>query len=179
MNAMNIIDGYVELSIKKDELKSTINNVDSAYEKPLEQNSQGINASSNEVTEPIDDVNYELDRINYLLNRSHQNYLFILSTMSKIQLSEIYNKIAIKIDEIQRFLEEIRIKRNFAISKGKIAREENNFAEEKIYSDISTDCFIESNKLKPSLKCYLSFLSDLEKRIAKADDVSILPVGRI
>ena len=71
MNIMNIIDSYVELSIKKDELKNIIQgNITN-----LEQKNDGVqvvNTSSPEDINQDKKDQIDLDRINYLLSRSHQ-----------------------------------------------------------------------------------------------------------
>ena len=88
----------------------------------------------------------------------------------------IYNRL---IEEIERKIEELSQRRSWATSKGDTAFANHNFEEEQEYNRISSDCYVEIERIKPTLHYYESFVNDLNYHSNKKVDNDFGPTGPV
>ena len=83
---------------------------------------------------------------------------------------------SVKKADIERKLEDLSQRRNWASSRGNTAFANHNFQEEQEYNRISSVCYFEIEKIKPILIYYKSFANDLSYHANKKLDNDFGPI---
>lgn len=172
MDIISVIEKYIELSVRRDNLKNTIENSkrDYAYAK-IEgdmafydgdyQLEKGYNNSASTHIETQEKSEKELSQVEQLLEFARQIYTKTVQSLDELQLKEAAMTMSVKKTDVERKLEELTQRRIWANSKGDIAFSNHNFQEEQEYNRISSDCYEKIERVKPTLHYYETFINDL------------------
>jgi len=77
---------------------------------------------------------------------------------------------AVKKTDDERKIEELSQRISWATSKGDTAFANHNFEEEQEYNHISSDCYVEIERINPTLHYYESFINNLNYHANKKVD---------
>lgn len=172
MDIVNIIDKYVEISVKRKNVEKQISNMDEGIlhsqiksedafrERDFKLEEVYIKANT-KYKQMRDNLEKELVQVIKELENIHQLYLQKVNSMSKNEIEEASVQCSLKINEIDNNYEEISKRREFAIEKGSEAFKNHNYADEQKYNEIADESYKEMEKIKSSLYYYNSFVSDL------------------
>lgn len=175
MDIMSIIDKYVEISVRvqklQEEIESEKRGINYAqiegdmafYEKDYDLERR-YNNSANWHKKNVTNAQHELSQAKQLLEFVHQKYEQAIETMDPIQIKETAIKVSAKKEEIERKIEQLSQRRSWAQSKGDDAFKNHNFNEEQEYNKISSDCYLEIERISPSLHYYNAFVANLDYR---------------
>lgn len=176
MDLMTIIDKYITLSIKRDDLNKIISNCDrninyaiasgdEAFSEGMYKLEKSYNDSVNDSKYRKVNASYELARVNVLLQEVHGLYT---KTVSEMRTKDLEDNKLLCFSEILRLeasINELEQRRKFAMEKGDEAFKINSFYQEEFYNNICNECFEKIEDLKPKLHYYKSFELDLQNRL--------------
>ena len=175
MDIMSIIDRYVERSVRVQKLQEKIESENRGvnyaqiegdmafYEKDYDSEKR-YNNFANWHKKNITNAQHELSQAKKILEFVHQQYEQTIETMDLIQIKETAIKVSAKKEEIERKIKHLSQRRKWAQHKGDDAFKNHNFNEEQEYNTISSDCYLEIEKISPSLHYYNAFILNLDYR---------------
>lgn len=172
MDIMNIIDKYVEISVKRQRVENSISHIDQSiwhtkikgegafreHDFKLEEEYNKANDYYKQMRENLDK---ELAQVMQELENIHQIYLQKIDSMSKDEIEDASVQCSLKIDEKNKIMEELSEKREFAIQKGNEAFKNHNYTDEQKYNEIAVESYKEVENIKTSLIYYNSFVYNL------------------
>ena len=178
MDIIDIIEKYIELSVRRDNLKNTIENSkrnyayakiegDMAYNEKDYKAEKSYNDSARSSIMLQEQSEKELAQVEQLLEFTHQKYEEKVRSLNELELNEALVTMSVKKSELERHITELSQRRSWAISKGDAAYANRNYDEEREYNHISSECFSEIERLKPTLHYYEAFVNDLNNRLNK------------
>ena len=188
MDIIAVIEKYIELSVRRDNLKNTIENSerfynyakiegDMAFHDGNYQSEKGYNDSARHHIETQEQAEKDLSQVEQLLEFTHQTYTRAVESLDELQLKEAAITMSVKKTEVERKIEELSQRRNWATSKGHTAFANHNFEEEQEYNRISSDCYVEIERIKPTLHYYKSFVNNLNYNANRKVDNDFGPTG--
>ena len=190
MDIITIIEKYVELSVRSDALKKTIKDSkdfytyakiegDMAfYEKDYELE-KSYNNSARYHIETQGKAENDLAKVDELLAFVHNAYKEAVQSLNGIELKETAITIESKKADIERQIEALSQRRNWATSKGDVAFASHNFQEEQEYNRISSECYFEIERMKPMLYYYSLFVNDLKHSADRKNNQYLGPTGPV
>lgn len=181
MDLITVIDKYIEISIRRDNLNKTIESEkdgyayakiegDMAFSEGDYERESGYNTSAIMHKERQASAEKELEQVAQLLEFTHQTYISAVSSMDSIQLKEAAITMSVRKKDIERQIEELSQRREWARLQGDKAFASHNFQEEQEYNKISSECYFEINKVEPKIRYYQSFANDLDFRADKVNE---------
>ena len=181
MELITIIDKYIELSIRRDNLNRAIQNEkdgyayakiegDMAFYEKNYESEAGYNTSARMHRERQASAEKELSQVIQLLEFTHQTYIAVVSGMDSIQLKELAITMSVRKEDAERQIEELSQRREWARANGDVAFANHNFESEQEYNKISSECYLEIGKVKQLLNYYKSFANDLNFRANKVNE---------
>ncbi len=190
MDIIAVIEKYIELSVRRDNLKNTIENSkryynyakiegDMAFYDGDYQLEKGYNDSARRHIETQKKAEKDLSQVEQLLEFTHQTYTRTVESLDEVQLKEAAITMSVKKTDVERKIEELSQRRSWATSKGDTAFANHNFEEEQEYNRISSDCYVEIERIKPTLHYYESFVNDLNYHSNKKVDNDFGPTGPV
>lgn len=190
MNIITLIEKHIELCVRRDDLDKLIKNSNDSYQYAKVEGDLAYNAKDYESEKRYNDsaryykeeqykAEREVAQLDQLLNVSYQNYIDAVEKLDATKLNDAAMILTIKKEETLRRIEELAERRAWAISKGDVAFAEKNYEEEKEYNRISSECYIETQRIKPLIYYYDKFIRDLNYRanINKGNDFG--PTGPV
>lgn len=172
MDLISIIENYVELGIRKINLERDIANF-IKYQKCSEieggiafsegdyDRESSYNYSVKVYSDREADARKELNQVIQLLDFAHQSYNDVLSTMDEDRIIEVIDRIQTKREDLQRQIDELSKRKEWANGNGDIAFSIRDYSLEKEYNNISSECYREICKLQPRVLYYQSFIENL------------------
>lgn len=181
MDLITVIDKYIEISIRRDNLKETIESEkdgyayakiegDMAFSEGDYEREAGYNTSARMHKKRQAGAEKELEQVAQLLEFTHQTYISAVSSMYSIQLKEAAITMSVRKKDIERQIEELSQRREWARSQGDIAFANHNFQEEQEYNKISSECYFEIKKVEPKIRYYQLFANYLNFRADKVNE---------
>lgn len=178
MDILTIIEEYIGLKIRKDNLNSSINSEtrgqyyakvegDIAFNDGNYAREMGYNASARSYAQKIEEAKRDLEQIERLIEFTNQSYVTMVSSMTSSQLSETASIVSFRKYEIQRQIQQISERRTWAKQKGDEAFANHQLQEELEYNRISSECYITLNELEAKARGYQSIIDDLTRRSGK------------
>lgn len=190
MDIITIVEKYVELSARRDNLKNTIENSKRDYANAKIEGDMAFyvgdyqsdiihSISAREHLETQKSAEKDLAQVEQLLLFTFQTYTKAVQSLDEIELKEASITMSAKKADVERKIEELSERRKWAISKGDVAYSNQNNEEVQEYNHISTDCFLEIERIKPTLVYYQYFIKDLNYRANKKLDEDFQPTGSV
>jgi len=186
MALLNLIEEYVNLVVKKQNLEKIIEDCnrniiyarhkgDTAFANKNYELEKAYNMSVRDSKEKKYKSASTLININNKLNNIHQIYLQTVTSMSDKDLVETINIISRKVCTLGSELSILETKKEEASKNSEVAYANKNYELEYKYNDISKECYKEMEKTISVLSCYKSFITDLKFRVDKQPEA--IPVG--
>lgn len=178
MDIINIIDKNIELMIRRDALKNTIDNSkryhfyakiegDIAFNAGNYQLENAYNNSSRYHVSTQEAAEKELAQVEQLLEFAKQKYNEAIQSLDVFQLKEAYTTMSVRKTDIERKISDLSCRRSWAISMGDTAFNNHNFEEEQNYNRISSDCHVEIEKNSELLRFYEMIIKDLNNHMGR------------
>lgn len=176
MDLISIIENYVELGIRKINLERDIANFkkfqkyseiegDIAFNEGNYERENSYNYSAKVYSEREADAHKELNQVIQLLDFAHQSYNDVISGMDEDRIIEVIDRIQTKREDLQRQIDELSKRKEWANENGDTAFSNQDFALEREYNNISSECYREICKLQPKVLYYQSFVENLFYKI--------------
>lgn len=173
---VDVIENYIEISIRRDNLTETIENSKKMYNYAKKEGDFAFydgdyqlevsyNVSAKQYKDRQESAEKDLDQVNRLLKHNIEEYRDTISLLNSDELKETSVVIKNKTTDIERKIEQLSERRKWASHKGDIAFLNSNIKEEEEYNKISSECYIEISKLEPRKKYYQSFATDLNVKL--------------
>jgi len=181
MDIITIIEQYIELSVRHDRLNNAIQTEEDGYNYAKIEGDMAYydknyklermyNDSARNHREMKQNAEKELLQVQQLLAIIHATYTETVESLSASQLNEAAITLSVKKAEVERRVNELSQRREWARSKGDIAYNERNFSEEQEYNRISSECYLEIRKIEPTIHYYEAFINNLNYHASKKVD---------
>lgn len=175
MNILDIINDYVDISVKWQRLNSSKHDEELSRASALSgaNDTRGVSSlkikktlleSADEHSAKIQDIKAELAHIEMLLEHTHAIYNKAVEEMTYDALMQVFHTLLERVNIIKRNIAELEKKRNWATKEADLAFRNHNYQEEKYYSDIAVECFLSIQKESESIIFYQNFIKDLEAK---------------
>lgn len=190
LNTITVIDKYVELCVKRERLKTTIDNAKKGHHYAKTEGEMAFyngdyklekkyNDSAGYYIQTQEKAAKDLAHIEQLLEFTHQVYTKAVQSLDAVELKDLAITVAEKKTDNERQVEKLSQRSEWAVSKGKEAFASKKFEEERKYNSIADDCYREVGKIEPTLDYYGSFINELniqadkkvERDFGKSDPV--------
>lgn len=190
MDIIAVIEKYIELSVRCDNLKNTIenskryyNNVkiegNIAFHDEKYQSEKYYNDETIHHIETQKKAEKNLSQVEQLHEFTYQTYTRAVESLDEVQLKEAAITMSVKKTDVERKIEELSQRISWATSKGDTAFANHNFEEEQEYNRISSDCYVKIERIKPTLHYYEYFVNDLNYHANKKVDNDFGPHGPV
>lgn len=190
MDIIAVIEKYIELSVRRDNLKNIIENSkryhkyasnegDIAFYDKDYKSEKRYNDSARRHIEIQEKAEKILTKVQELLEITHQTYMTTLQTVTESQIIAVSTTISAKKTDAERQIANLSQRIDWADSKGDTAFANRNFEEEQEYNHIASECYIEIEKIKPKLYYYDTFIKDLNYHATKKVDQDFGTQGQI
>lgn len=191
MDIITIIEKYIELSIRRDDLEKTINYCeksmnyeeiegDLAFREGNYKSEQSYNKAYRYNSVVKADAQNELDRVMQLLDVINKQYLESIKTLSVEKLKAAAVTMNVKTSDAEREKEELSTRKYYAtnLCAKAIADKDSNAGQ--LYNKISSECYQSIEKINQTIFYYDSFIKDLNDHIIKRPleqifNVNVLP----
>lgn len=175
MDLITIIEKYVDLNIKRDDLKGIVD----SCEKNIVYSTAGGDDAFSEGDYSLeksynDSVGYsnrrmvnalsELARVEVLLKEINALYLQMVSTCDISVINTATVECVFKHESLERKIAELQAKKQWATLMGDKAFDKRSFYEEQYYNEISNACFDKIEDLDLRVHYFKSFVADLNNR---------------
>ncbi len=181
MNIVSLIEKYIELSIKRDNLNKIIEDAEKKYNYEIVEGDmafylkdykieKGYNESARRNMEIRDQAKKDLYQVEQLLTPTHETYMKSIQSLDENQLKEALIALSIKKTDIERLNEELINRRNWAESKGEESFNNHNIKEEQEYNHIYSDCYYKIKKNDQLIRYYESFVNNFNYYINKNNE---------
>lgn len=182
MDLTNIIEEYIKVGSRYDYLRKLITNAENNYfyaktkgdiafgngEYELEES---YNESARYSIEAKKTYGTELALLEELLLQLLQSYYSVLSSKKPEELVSIKHYLFTKKEELEKEKLNLENKMNAAKVRGDEAYKNGNIEEELKHNEVSTNCFLEIEKVSTRIEYYNSFVNDIEKYIKKSNQI--------
>ncbi len=173
MDIVAIIEKYIELSIRRDNVKQAIEQAkmnyhyskvegDMAFHDGDYELEGSYNTSARRWVEEQELSEKDLSQVEHLVDITHNTYEDILQTLDESQLKQAIDILAIKMSDAKQKLEDLSRRRKWASKKGDEEFAKGNYEKEEVYNSISSDCLRETERIKPTVYYYDLFIGNLE-----------------
>lgn len=190
MDIIAVIEKYIELFVRRDKLKNTIEiskrnfdyaktGGDIAFNEGNYQAEKRYNKSLSLYIEAQEKAKKDLSQVEQLLEFTHQTYTKAVQSLDQIQVKEAAITMSVKKADAERKIEELSQRRSWAHSKGDTAFANQNYEEEQEYNRISSDCYVEIERIRPTLSYYEAFVNDLNYHANKKVENDFGPSGPV
>ncbi len=172
MDIIAIIEKYVELNVRRENLNEAIQSEkdgyiyakiegEEAYHDGRYESEKGYNESARRHNENQKKSEKELLQVEQLLHFTHQTYTKAIESLNEIQLKEAAITISSRKDDLERKIKELSQRRDWASSKGDVAYSKQDYKEEQEFNRVATECYLEIKKIEPALHYYEAFINNL------------------
>lgn len=169
---VDIIEEYIELCIKRDELLNRVEEEkaeynyakvegDLAYENSDYESESRYNRSLNDHMDREKEANSRLDEIVSLMQKVSQRYKETINLMTRNDFAEVIKILLSKKSREEEKIRVITLRRNEAVLNGNNAFSNGNYKEERRYDNIVLECDTELKEIEKKPIYYGKFIEEL------------------